>query len=368
MNIKGIFYYLASVIAFILGVAGIYFLTYNVWFQITVGTGGIITGAALFFYFVINLPSFQKAVSPILSSFSYFRKAELASIAYNIQGNINQFREVVNDESPNLIPEAEVEWITESEKESFFDDFKGKVIIRMHPSKDNDKNLVKAVMVQVSKGVIPESRMYVTQKTNTSIDLTLARKLLSKQNKRSALRYFINETFNKEIEDEEILSLIESMDAIDLRGFFTRVYLRELGELATRRGLRVQRLSDIREETNELLKFLEIIATRDVGERVPLTHEGKFLRTAIVMISEPGKFEREGVSPYVLSAFIEAQQGTDLIYLVARGRKIAFAHRVISYLEEHFKMELIEETDKIFTFELEDEKSEGICAVLRVNR
>ncbi len=214
MSLKALFFYFCFAISLFIAAFSFFYSTINIFLQFLGSAGGFISATAIFLLLIRNLPSFQKGISPILSSFNWIKKAELASIAYNIQGNINQFREAVNKESPDLIPEAEVEWVTKVSKESLFDDYKGKVIIRMQPSKDNDVNLARASLLQVSKGVIPESRMYIEPKMNVSIDLSLVKKILSKQGQRGAYRYFVNEIAIPKLGDKEVLHYLEKIELI----------------------------------------------------------------------------------------------------------------------------------------------------------
>jgi len=366
MSLKSAFYYLCFIFTLVGGVASILLLSYDVYLQLLGGSGGFITATAIFICVIKNLPSFQKHISPLLSSMNWIERAELASIAYNIQGNLNEFRNAVNEESPGLIPEAEVKWVSKTNRESFFDTYRGKVIVRMRPSKENAQNLAKAVMLQVSKGVIPESRIYIDERTSRSIDLVLAKKILSGQDQRDALRYYTNEILNPELTDKAVLSLVEALDVIDEQGHLTRLYLRELQRLPQKHGLRLKGLSSIRKETSELLRFLEVIATRERGEKVPLSFEGKFLRTAIVMVSEEQKFERKGITPYVLAVVTDAKKGFDLIYIIALGRKISNALSVIRYLGDRLNMELIDNTIKSYKVTIDGEKKKAICAVLKV--
>lgn len=367
MRVKCIFYYLCFFFMFVVGIISIVVFSYNVYLQLLGSSGGFIASTAIFILIIINLPSFQKTVAPLLRSLNFIQKADEASIAYNIQGNINEFREVVNKESPGLIPEAEVEFVTQTNKESFFDKRKGKVIIRLRSSKENPKNLAKAVMIHVSKGVIPESRMYVGEKTSRSIDLTLAKKILVAQKQHDALRYYVNEILNPELSDKTMLHLVETLDAIDEKGFLTRLYLRELGQLPKKQGLRLKGLSKIRDETYELLGFLEAIATRERGEEVPLSYEGRFVKTAVIMVSEERKFERKGIGPYVLAAVMEAKKGSDIIYILASGHKITNALSVIQYLRDKLGMAPIEDTLEPYEVSLDDEGKKVICAAVEVS-
>ena len=209
----------------------------------------------------------------------------MASIAYNIQGNINQFREVVNNESPDLIPEAEVEWVSDVSRDSFFDNYKGKVIISMNPSKDNDINLAKATLIQVSKGVIPESRLYVGTKMNTSIDLSLVKKLLLKQGQKNAYSYFLNEITVPELEDKDVVDYLSKIEIMDNAGLFTRLFLRELKELPVIRGLSLQNIPEIRSDVRGFFDYAEIVASRKPREHIPLQFLGTYIKTAIIYVA-----------------------------------------------------------------------------------
>ena len=128
MNIKTIFYYLCFIGSFAFGILTFLYFSYNIYLQLLGISSGLIVGTTIFITVISNLPGFQKKIAPIVGAFSFLEKAKLASIAYNIQGNIKEFRENVNKESPNisLIPEADVDWVTKSDKESFFDEYKVK--------------------------------------------------------------------------------------------------------------------------------------------------------------------------------------------------------------------------------------------------
>lgn len=191
MSPKALAYYLCFVVALFIAAYSFFFLAFNIVFQFLGSAGGFASATAILILLIGNLPAFQKTISPILGSFKWVKRAEMASIAYNIQGNINQFRDTINKETLDLIPEAEVEWVTETNKESFFDNFKGKVIIRMNPCEDNDINLARASLLQVSKGVIPESRLYIDSKLNTAIDLSLVKKILLNQEKKMLIDIFL---------------------------------------------------------------------------------------------------------------------------------------------------------------------------------
>jgi len=271
--------------------------------------------------------------------------AELSSIAYKIQGNLNQYREIINAESLDLIPEAEIEWISEENRESFFDEFKGKVIIRMHPSTDNDVNLVKATLMQVSKGVIPSSRMYIEPKMNTSIDLSLVKKILLSQKEDNAYGYFINEIMVPELKDNEMISYMESIEFIEKRGFFTRLFLRELKDLHLIEGLGFTNILNIRKDIKNFFYYSEKIAKRKPGELIPLVYEGLIIKTAVIMIAVTYKMMTMGKIPYIKRAISYRAKGHEIIFLIAFDHAIDFTKAIINDLETKYGMKLIKGSD-----------------------
>ncbi len=363
MNPKALIYYLCFGISLFIAVCSFFYLTINIFLQFFASAGGFVSATAIFLLLIRNLPSFQKSISPILSSFNFIEKAELASIKYNIQGNINQFRETVNKESPDLIPEAEVEWVTKVKTDSFFDDYKGKVIVRMNPSKDNAINLAKASLIQVSKGVIPESRMYIEPKMNVSIDLSLVKKILLKQDEKNAYRYFVNEIVNPKLGDEAVLNFLEKIELMDKVGLFTRLFLRELKELPIIEGLGFHNLSQIRSDVKGFFEYTEIVAKRKPREEIPLQYEGAYIKTAIIYVAITWRMKTEGIKPYVRRALMNQKSGNALIFFISFGHAIDFTRKIIEKLTETYGMELIKNSDKDYVIDNEH----LMCATVLTN-
>jgi hypothetical protein len=363
MSFRAFAYYLCFFTALFIAFLSFFFLTFNTLFQLLGSAGGFISATAIFVLLITNLPTFQKNVSSILGSFKWLKRAEMASIAYNIQGNINQFRDAVNKETADLIPEAQVEWVTETNRESFFDNYKGKVIIRMNPCEDNDINLARASFLQVSKGVIPESRLYVKAKLNLAIDLTLVKKMLLNQGKKGAYRYFVNEITVPELADEEVLHLLDKIEIIDGQGFFTRLFLRQLKELPIVSGLGFQNLSKVRNDVDEFLNYSELVAKRKEHEIIPLNYEGTRIKSAIIYVALRRKMVYEGMKPYLKRALRNRQNKCEIIFFISFSHAIEFTRKIIGTLTNSYGMELIPNSDK--DYQVGDHRF--VCATLLVN-
>ena len=261
------------------------------------------------------------------------------------------------------MPEAEVEWVSDVSRESFFDNYKGKVIIRMNPSKDNDINLAKATLIQVSKGVIPESRLYVGPKMNTSIDLSLVKKLLLKQGQKNAYSYFLNEITVPELEDKDVVDYLSKIEIMDNAGLFTRLFLRELKELPVIRGLSLQNIPEIRSDVRGFFDYAEIVASRKPREHIPLQFEGTYIKTAIIYVAIYRRMEDEGAKPYIKRALLNRKNGCEIIFFISFSHAIEFTRKLIEKLTNVYGMELVKSSDKEYVID----DSHFICATILTN-
>ncbi len=233
----------------------------------------------------------------------------------------------------------------------------------MQPSKDNDVNLARASLLQVSKGVIPESRMYIEPKMNVSIDLSLVKKILSKQGQRGAYRYFVNEIAIPKLGDKEVLHYLEKIELIDNAGLFTRLFLRELKELPVIKGLVFQNISEIRSDVKDFFEYTETVAARKPGEHIPLTFEGTHIKTAIVYVAIYARMEKEGARPYLRRALLNRKNGVEIIFFISFSHAIDFARKIIDTLTKTYGMELIKNTEKDFVIDNEN----FMCATVLTN-
>lgn len=341
-------YYFLFILVSIFGLLGIILITNQI-LRTAIGAGGTFISAYIFLNIITNLPSYQKFIAPILSVLGKIsRDAELDSIAYNIQGNLNQYRQVVNQEYSDLVPETVLEWVNHENEEEFHEIYNGKLILKLHPSSENRINLVKATMAQVSKGVIPESRIYVASQINDSIDLSLTNKILSEQD-RTSLLYFRNEVLVPKLRDSMILNYFRCMEILDDEGLFTRLYLRELKQLAFRHGLKTANLPEIRQDTTDFLEFADQIAKKERGVDVILDYYGSHIRTGIVMVANPIWFQKVGVHPYVKRAIDKFQAGCEIVYIIGWEPTIRYTESVITYLIMNHDIEPIRDSIKWYT-------------------
>jgi len=340
--------FLSFFVTGIIGILGIFYITEST-FRVLFGGGGIASATGIFYIIIIKIPAVQKAGSMLIDSLGHLGKASRLSVAWQIQSTLNEYRETINDETANLLPEADLEWVTGNKVQSFFDEYKGKVIIRLNRSKDREKNLAKAILLQVSGGVIPVTRMYINKELNTSIDFTLVKKILLAQNEHESYRYFMNEIMVPELEDEKILSYLESIEEIDNEGLFTRLFLRELNELPVIDGLRFTNNVEIQRDIDSFFKYTKVVANREPFEHIPLDYEGTIIKTSVIIIALKEKMSAQGMRPYIRRALLNRKRGHEIIFLLSYNHAIEFARDIIRVLTDRHGMKLIENTDKQYT-------------------
>ena len=166
------------------------------------------------------------------------KKAERTATANKIQGKVDSFVVSINTEIEGLLPFGlKVKWILpDLSKEAFIEN--DRVVVMLNYHSNQDENLAKATMLYMNKAVIPEARPHIHQKLSQAIDLMMTKKaLFSFIEARSSMGHFINTVFKPQTDnDSELKENCGVIDAIDERGLFTRVFLKELMELGIRRA------------------------------------------------------------------------------------------------------------------------------------
>ncbi len=120
------------------------------------------------------------------------RKAEMRSVALDIQGRIDSFSKSISSEVSGIMPYGvKIEWVTgEVTKESFFKD--RKIILKMNYHTNQDENVVHAAMEYIARGMLSDSRPHVDERVTKSADLICTKKLIEKE-RRTALQLYYGE-------------------------------------------------------------------------------------------------------------------------------------------------------------------------------
>ena len=118
------------------------------------------------------------------------RRAEMGSVALDIQGRIDGFSKSVNSEVSGIMPYGvKIEWVTgEVTRESFFKD--RTIILKMNYHANQDENVVHATTEYIARGLLSDSRPHIDERVMKSADLICTKKLIEKE-RRTALQFYI---------------------------------------------------------------------------------------------------------------------------------------------------------------------------------
>jgi len=214
------------------------------------------------------------------------RRAEMRSVALDIQGRIDGFSKSINSEVPGIMPYGvKIEWVTgEMTKESFFKD--GKIILRMNYHTNQDENVVHAAMEWVSRGTLSDSRPHVDERVTKSVDLICTKKLIEKERKTALQLYYREILSPARKSDSELDKYVLIMQQLDEGGYFTHVFLRELQRLGVTMQFSVPE-EGVKEETKRFVEFLdEKVNKKKPGVDVDPTFVGEKIRTSIVYVAK----------------------------------------------------------------------------------
>lgn len=266
------------------------------------------------------------------------KKAEKTATAMSIQGKIDSFISSINTEVENLLPYGlKIKWISpELNREAFIQ--RDRVIVMLDYHNNQDENLARVALLYMNKAVIPEARPHIHQKLGRAIDLMMTKKaLFSFVEARSALGHFVDSVLRPAAtNDTELKEYCGVIDAIDERGLFTRVFLRELLELGLRRS-GITETGDTVFETNEFTKLLRRIAEKERGVDVDPTFAKQNIRMAVILVARPENVDL-GPDMYLRAIESRIKKSIKTFYIFARGsRNIEFAKRVVFICEDKFK-------------------------------
>ena len=238
-----------------------------------------------------------------------------------------------------------IQWVPKDEEQhAFF--HSNRLVIRLREHKDQDKNFVNASMVFVSKSLLPRTKKYMSKTQSQALDLFTARKLFETEKPRVVDQFF-DDYFSQVLGDRKMMDLLEKFEAIDKVGVYFFMLIQELSFLGEKVFYRPKG-GNILQEVASFIDFLETYANRQVGdETVPLTFQGAYCRTAIVIVARRTKREKGDIRPYVAWLGTLLSRKLEQIYVFGSSgtENMRFIHEIVQQatlehgLSEHSRTE-----------------------------
>ena len=261
-----------------------------------------------------------------------YKGADKQFVKYNIQSTINGFIAKLNTNVPNLDAQRiNIEWI---EDEITPDTFlkSGTLVLRMHKSANQNRNIVNATYTFVSREVLKKAKTYLAPHQKDAIDLFVSYKALEKAG-HDIMDAFVQTYLRDGLEKDSIDKLYAKFEKIDISGLFFPVFITEmtfLGEKIFGRGVNRNK---IYKEVDALISFLLTLANRKTGEYSNLEHGGEYSKFAIRIVGKQHKIEDEGKQIYI-NNIRRITQPIETLYLIGNSYNHKFIDGVSSDLIE----------------------------------
>lgn len=261
-----------------------------------------------------------------------YKGADKQYVKYNIQSTINGFIAKINADVPNLDAQrVNIDWIDEEiTPEAFLKS--GTLVLRMHKSTNQNRNIVNATYTFVSREVLKKAKTYLAPYQKEAIDLFVSYKALEKAG-HDIMDAFVQTYLRDGLEMGSIDKLYAKFEKIDTSGLFFPVFITEmtfLGEKIFGKGVNRNKIYN---EVDALISFLLTLANRKTGEYSNLEHSGGYSKFAIRIVGKQHKIEEEGKQIYI-NNIRKISQPIETLYLIGNSYNYKFINEVSSDLIE----------------------------------
>ena len=257
---------------------------------------------------------------------------EKNAVEKRLEVTIGSASKKVNQEAGiDLLPHGvDIKWDEPHKRDAFLK--RGKIVVCLEPSYNEERNLARATMLYVQEDMISASQRFVNTTIMRSLCFAVARKMLMLDRKLHALRYLNEEFIEPEAEKvPQIREYVTGMDSMDKKGYLTRILLREFSSLDARLS---PALTDpqARKETKAFTKQFGDLAEKEEEELVRLDFAGSVFRIGIMPIAKID--ENFETSKFALTASHLHSNNIDKVYVIALGMKVGLAKLAVSEIEK----------------------------------
>ncbi len=251
------------------------------------------------------------------------KKLEYGTVATGIQSKVNSYGEKMSQEVKDVLPQAmKIEWKRSSESvEASLRN--GEVVVTLDYSKNLDRNLVVSTLAYLGKGLLPLARPYIDPILARATDFTVAKDIFVSSGQDSATGYFFENFLKPEMDRNAQLGKdCQKLDLLAGKGYFTRIYLRQLKLLGDKMYPSTPDNLTATESRN-FADFLERIASKGKGIDVPggLTFSGSKIRVSVLLVARAETLEMYGLQRHRRRIELCRNRGIDYVYVCGIGRQ-----------------------------------------------
>lgn len=303
-------------------------ITVNITIIITVFIIGCVIGGSIIVHFVKHPEKLEKICALINKVFrSVWKGAEKNFVKYDIQFRVNSFVSDLLDKVPNLTPSmVKIEWIELNQTPEEFT-HSGNLVLRMHKSNNQNKNVVNATFNYISYSLLRKAKKYIAKYQKESIDLFVSYKLLEKQ-KFDLLDHFVQEYLQSGLESDKVADFYDKFFDIDNAGLFFPIFITEMTFLGEKVFGKKRNDTQIFEEVKKMVHFLFYYANRRLAEDTISEYNGIYCKFAIRIIGKKIKIDTQGEDVYIKN-LKKLSSDIETIYLVGDMANKKFINSIV---------------------------------------
>jgi hypothetical protein len=249
------------------------------------------------------------------------REHEKKFISNDINGRINLARNKLHFGRELLPKSVKVEWI-EGATGQTYDIKEGEFVVCLSPAHCQEMNIVRLATAVVERTSLIGIRSIVQKPLTRAIDLNLVKNILGKIKNRRILDWFLSEEYKPSVQkDVDLSSWNGKIAEIDEKGLFVRILLVELDSFAKKIDGLVQK-PFMAGEVEGLVNFLYLIATKQMGQNVPLDYIRAYVKIAVILVASTKKILSKGIYPYVKRVNSKFEKKIDTVYVIVFEKEL----------------------------------------------
>lgn len=312
-------------------------------FNISVWTVSTITLMGLFVYYLKNPEKFEKLIAIIAKFLNYItHRFDKTYVKFDLQGKINSYVKDIEKKMKHLsVDGVKIQWI-ESENITPDNYIKnGNLIIRLHKSDNQNKNIVNASMAFISNAFLKKAKSYIAKYQRESIDIYTCYDLL-KNEKSEILDQFVQDFMKEKMDNEKIADLFEKYEDINKAGIYYPILIQELTFLGEKVFNRKRDANTIYEEVKQLIYYLYNYSNRKFKEDTISDFTGSYCKFAIRIIGKYYKVSEKGEKVYI-NNLKKINSSNETLYLIGNIDNKKFIKRIVANCKDSIGYSILSE-------------------------
>ena len=267
-----------------------------------------------------------------------YKRASKERIRHSIQGQISSFASNLGHSLPEFNPPGiRIDWVDEEvDRRAFID--QGKAVIRLRRQDPDNENVATACMIFVSQILLRKAGRYLSPTQKKSVELYVVFRML-REEQEEVLDAFVDRWLYPGIEEsnEKVDQYFDRYRAIDEAEFFLPIFLQELVYMGEK-VFGKKRDGRIVQEIDGALQFLEVYASRRLGERVDAPYfSGNTCCFAIMIVGISSNIEEERYEIYlehIRDSLLPCEVET--IYMIGPSENHEFMKTIARKVDDRF--------------------------------